>query len=1653
MIALACLLSATALPLSCQADLKSDFVNPPLKFRSRPLWFWNNTAVTAAGVEAELQGNRDRSGYGGLAPLPFGAKFTPKYLSEEYFDLYGAAVKKARELGMFLTIYDEYGFPSGSGGANMGDGIPRFKNKYPDATLRRLDKHEETVTGPATYSKPLPAGTLMSLVAMNADTKERVDLTGKVTDGAISWNVPQGSWKIMTFVCVLDGDPNVDYLEPNQVAKYVSLVYQPYYDKFGKDFGATIGGAFYDEPTMYRGQGRLWTDRFNERFLATYGFSPTPYYPALWYDIGPETQAARNYLFGFRSELYASGYMKTVQDWCTAHGGIPLLGHQDQENIKDPVGVSGDLMKCYKYQDVPGVDKIGWDNDPEAYYKIISSVVYNWDKTQAMTETYGAMGNLSWDRLYTIVMEQYAKGINNFVQHGVWYNLSNITYLPELSYRNPRYADALPAYNAFIGRLNVLLQDTGRHVADIAVLYPISTLQAGYHFDGPLSPYSGGVNIPEADYIYLGELLATKVCRDFTFLHPEVLDERCLVKGDRIALNNKINHEEYKVLILPGHRTIRWSNLKKIKEFYDHGGKVIATGQLPSKSAEFGHDADVVAAIQAMFPGVHQQILATASTEWRESGAYEAAKAIDGAKETRWAPSDEQEKGWWLEVNFGTNQTFNSTRITEAFNRVTSYSVEAWNGSAWSTCISGTSLGTNKVDKFNPVTAARVRLSIGSVSSGRPSICEFEARLDDGPNLAHSDALIEQTGEKGAQAIYLNSPNESNMRQALDHALKVYDVEIESAQKVRYIHKVKDKTEVYFFANLADKETEASVRLRGKITPELWNPHTGEFSAAQYVHAVEDGQPVTRVKLNLGPVRSLFITGKTPETLAARWWSEAVESALTQAGTNRSELVQALAEAPAGQRDGLQFLLTNMPSRDLQTLSAGFLLENLALAYQARQEAPWAKSLPTELFLNDVLPYASVNEPRDNWRKRLYDISRPLVKDCQTSGAAGRALNQQLFKLLKVRYSRQRRAPDQGPFETMETGVATCTGLAILLVDACRAVGVPARVVGTPLWSNNSGNHTWVEIWDGDWHFTGAAEPDPNGFDRGWFAGNASQAVKDDPDHALYASSFKKTGLSFPLVWAPQVDDVSAVNVTDRYTAKAKPAQPAGTRLAVDVFNRPVGERVAAQVTVTDMTNPAVRFTGTSKNETADMNDHLSFQLPKQHTFVIEAEREGQKRRQYFTTTANPEDRLGVFLSGIPPVPAALSNRYTPPLVTQPLAASDEAKLKEALTAFFTAPPNQQATWEFDRSLETLLRDHEPAVRRAAWESFRTAPIHAALKQDFDAKQVRFDTHLSPYTVKTVGTRPANGWALFIAMHGGGGAPQELNDSQWRHMQIYYRDHPEVGGYIYVALRAPDNTWNGFYTGYIYPLIQNLLRQFVLFGDVDPNKQFIMGYSHGGYGAFAIGPKMPDYFAAIHASAAAPADGAGPITLRNTVFTCMVGVKDTMYGRYSRVQGFEKEIQNLRGDRTDIYPVTVQFIADHPHSGLPDRDKISEMYSAVRNPVPRELTWGLSDGVIHDFFWLHVPAPGPGKELDVTCRDNHLSAKATTNLTSASILLDSRLVDFKKPIVLELNGQTSEHQLRPSLRTLAETLQRRGDPELAFTAEIVLPLTTPKPSQ
>jgi len=605
--------------LSGQPVNKDAFIDPPMKFRPRPLYFWNNTNVKKEVLFEQMQAMRDKCGYGGFGVVPFGKSFKPEYLSEEYLQLYGSMIEKAGELGMTLSLYDEFGFPSGSVGAFAeGDDNPRFQKKYPELTIQRLDKTEEDIIGPVRYSKKIPDGTLMGVVAMETALKKRIDITGSVKDGNLTWDVPAGTWKLMIFTCVIDGTPISDYLNPETARKFTSMVHDVYYERFKKYFGPVIYGTFFDEPSMFHADFRMWTPEFNSKFTAKFGFSPVLFYPALWYDIGPQTEQARSMMFGFRAELYALGFTKIVNDWSVAHG-ITATGHTAPEEAIVPANASGDLMKSFKYLEIPGIDKIGGYRYAERFYKLISSSAYNWDRTLVMSETYGAMpnyqepGDLTWNDMWSIANDQYSKGINMLIPHAVWYDNTKVTYKPELSHRNPLYADSLKAFTTYLSRLNVLLQAPGQHVADIAVLYPVHSLLADHYFyketgpanvDGYVDPANQFYNnaISKIDYVSLGEWLINGTGLDFTYLHPEVLDERCRVSGNRLELTNKINCEKFGILIVPSCYLISLSNLRKIADFYNSGGTVLFTTRLPRKALEVDGDKEVMKIIGEIFP-------------------------------------------------------------------------------------------------------------------------------------------------------------------------------------------------------------------------------------------------------------------------------------------------------------------------------------------------------------------------------------------------------------------------------------------------------------------------------------------------------------------------------------------------------------------------------------------------------------------------------------------------------------------------------------------------------------------------------------------------------------------------------------------------------------------------------------------------------------------------------------------------------------------------------------------------------------------------------------------------------------------------------------------------------------------------------------------
>lgn len=341
-----------------------------------------------------------------------------------------------------------------------------------------------------------------------------------------------------------------------------------------------------------------------------------------------------------------------------------------------------------------------------------------------------------------------------------------------------------------------------------------------------------------------------------------------------------------------------------------------------------------------------------------------------------------------------------------------------------------------------------------------------------------------------------------------------------------------------------------------------------------------------------------------------------LEKALESAGDNKVEIEKALKDVPDDQRNGMNFLVEQMPASDLKSLKAEFLLENVALAYKARTEFSWAKDVPEEIFFNDVLPYAVLDETRENWRQDFYDRFSKHVKGAKTMEEAVKAVNFAIKDEVKVEYNTKRNKPNQSPSESMKINMASCTGLSILLIDGFRAVGIPARVAGIPMWTTKQGNHNWVEVWtssDQSWHFT-EYYPDESGkLDRGWFLFDASQSNPKSFVHSIYASSWKSTQGHFPMVWDMENKQVPGVNVSEFYiNLGGGNVKKAENMCELRIDHTIDGKRISVPVVV--MQGDVKLHEGITPKPTDDMNQYYTFSIQKGQMYQVTWLASGQEK-------------------------------------------------------------------------------------------------------------------------------------------------------------------------------------------------------------------------------------------------------------------------------------------------------------------------------------------------------------------------------------------------------------------------------------------------------
>lgn len=361
--------------------------------------------------------------------------------------------------------------------------------------------------------------------------------------------------------------------------------------------------------------------------------------------------------------------------------------------------------------------------------------------------------------------------------------------------------------------------------------------------------------------------------------------------------------------------------------------------------------------------------------------------------------------------------------------------------------------------------------------------------------------------------------------------------------------------------------------------------------------------------------------GDYPSGISTEYHAE-LDKRLAESG-RADELRELLHSLPEAQQADMAYLILNMLDEDLKSMDLELLKENVEYATMAREKYEWAKNLPLEVYQQDVLPYHVVDEVRDSWRKELYEMFAPAVDTCKTMYDAVCAVNANIPKLTGVDYNTKREKTNQSPRESMRQGMASCTGLAILLVDAYRAVGIPARFAGTASWHDNRGNHSWTEVWlDGEWRVTEYYFPSQ--LDHLWFMPDASKAKADDRTYAIYATRFGKADDWFPMVWADgdvegrTVEElpktIGAENVTKRYIDLAYEQYTRHLEAGTHTFIKIAGykergktehseDRVAMGVDVFRGTEQMGG--GLTAGELRDMNDMFSVLVPKNTVYEL----------------------------------------------------------------------------------------------------------------------------------------------------------------------------------------------------------------------------------------------------------------------------------------------------------------------------------------------------------------------------------------------------------------------------------------------------------------
>jgi hypothetical protein len=545
------------------------FVRPPADARIMMRWWWFGTAVTHEELEREIRAMQE-GGIGGFEIQPVyplelddpsrGIRNLP-YLSDGFLDAVRFVNRKAQELGMRLDLTLCSGWPYG------GSKVPVTQAAGMLRVARvHLSDGEDSVALPS-----LEAGE--SLIAAWAVKDEHGELSGEnvqALDDISGPRVkvePQGRFHaVLFFISSRTGQLVkraavgaegfvIDHYDHAAVDAYLHSTG----DRLMQAFETLKPYAvFSDSLEVFMSN---WTSELLEEFRRRRGYDLKPYLLALVGDAGPESSSVRCDWGRTLTELANEHYLVPLRQWADQNG----TRFRCQAYGEPPVTLSSNRLV-----DLPEGENPDWRGLSPARWASSACHLYGKPVTSAETWTWihsPAFRATPLD-LKAEADRHFLQGINQIVGHGWPYSA------PEAGEPGWRFyaAGALNDHNPwwpvmadvalYLQRMCFLLRQ-GRPANDVGVY--LSNSDAWARFMARINP-----SVNEILSSILGkEVLPAILDAGFNF---DFIDDEAI---DLVGI-------PHAAIVLPGVERIPLTAYRKLRDYAQHGGIVIATRRKPA---------------------------------------------------------------------------------------------------------------------------------------------------------------------------------------------------------------------------------------------------------------------------------------------------------------------------------------------------------------------------------------------------------------------------------------------------------------------------------------------------------------------------------------------------------------------------------------------------------------------------------------------------------------------------------------------------------------------------------------------------------------------------------------------------------------------------------------------------------------------------------------------------------------------------------------------------------------------------------------------------------------------------------------------------------------------------------------------------------------